>query len=172
MPYTCSDIEKILSASLDDGYDHDAFLAHIESCPSCRKLGILEPAAEATLDSYLPTSAPSSIALNVMNSIRNESRITGPIAIGNKIRFILLGAIYVVIAAITIANREVIAGSILSSLNEIRRIWGFAGSSGLSGESMLTFINKASFSPIIFAGLAGAAMLLWTFSIIRFRETI
>jgi hypothetical protein len=171
MQYRCDDIERILASSLDAAYDHDAFMAHIESCESCRKLGTLETGAENAFDSLLPSSAPESIAVNVMKAVKLEAKIASPTAIANRIRLALLGAIYLIIIALTMANQKIIISGMVKAADELNRIWGFSSSLGITRESVVSYLNKAALSPVLLTALMGLAIIIWTFSVLRFRET-
>jgi hypothetical protein len=171
MQYYCDDILRILALPLEAEYDHDAFAAHVESCSICRKLGILEPGAEKILGSLLSSPAPETIGINIMTSIRQEAKTPNPIAIAGKVRFALLGAIYVFIALITLVNQKAVLGGIITSWDELNRIWSFSSSLGITRESLVVYLNRASLSPILLTAVMGIAIIFWTFSVLRFRET-
>jgi hypothetical protein len=105
-----------------------------------------------------------------MTSIRQEAKTPNPIAIAGKVRFALLGAIYVFIALIALVNQKAVFGSIIASLDELNRIWGFSSSLGITRESLAAYLNRASLSPILLTALMGIAIIFWTFSVLRFRE--
>lgn len=171
MQYSCDDIQRILASPIDAQFDHNAFVMHLESCASCQQLGILEPVAEKALGSLLPSPAPETIALNIMQSIQEQVRITSPITSAKKVVAVLLGAIYFVIAAISLANGKAIINAIVTSFYELKHLSGLIASLGINREALSSNINKASFSPMILTGLMGISILVWVYSILRFRDT-
>jgi hypothetical protein len=171
MQYSCHDITKILASLYDAAYNHDAFMAHIESCASCRQLGILEPQTEEMLGSLQPCSAPDTLELNIMRSVRQETRNARPISVVNQARLAFLAAIYLIIAAITMSNREAITSGMVSALNELDRLWRFFGVLGIENGSLLSSANKLFLSPMILTALMGITMVIWIYSILCFRDT-
>jgi hypothetical protein len=171
MQYSCNDIQRLLASPMDAFYDHDAFISHVESCEECSQMGILEPSMEMALASLLPYFASESMAPKVMNVIQRETQFTNPIRIANKIRIVLLGAIYLIIASIALANQKVILNGVISSMDELNHIAGISSHLGITVANLLTYVNKASLSPLLLTSLMGVTIIVWIFSVLRFRDT-
>jgi hypothetical protein len=170
MHYTCDEINRILRSDHDSQIDEDAFLEHVEHCPSCRKLGVLDDDAEKKLITYLTVLAPSSISRRVMQLIRRDQGSTSRTVSTGPIRTLLLGAIYIFIGIIGFVNYDSILAGMSSSLRELYRIPDKIGNISLVWRSFAGFADKVALTPPVMAILIGCITLAWMLSFIRFRE--
>jgi hypothetical protein len=170
MHYTCDEINRILGSDYNSQIDEDAFLEHVEHCPSCRKLGVLDDDAEKKLITYLTDLAPSSISRQVMQLIRKDQGSTGRTASTGLIRTLLLGAIYSFIGITGFVNYDSILAGLSSSVRELYRILNEIGDLSLAWKTFAGFAGKVAQTPLVMAILIGCVMLVWMLSYIRLRE--
>jgi hypothetical protein len=168
MPYNCCDIENLLNAEIETGFDWDEFDKHLLSCEKCRSLIELDPKANDLLSVAIPATAPTGNYAEIMKAIRlqeTEAKSIAPLA--RYLVPILTGAISM---ALVFFNKLLFDNAIKYLNLDIGKIIEYFSFPDNLKTSIVTEAVKVSESPLLLTACVGLAFLIWFHSISSFEK--
>ena len=170
MPYNCREIQDIFRNNLFLEIDEEAFLAHVETCPECRKLAALDRQVENVLSSSLPHPAPAGISEVVMTAILRESRALNFSVIATRLSYALIPLILIIAAAVVYFNRTELTGVVLSSTDTLGQFLIWLKAIDIPWGQIYAGVAKAASSIFVLGILVAGISLIWIYSITQLRE--
>ena len=174
MPLDCTDIHEIVDSDFNCRFSEEWFLEHVEFCSNCRKLFELRPELEERLINLLPQAAPAELSNQLLSIIHISERVTQL----QKIKEIVLGMAsvlsFAILAILVLLNRGILSS--LASFAGIRQLAGeaaeFIKPLEILKSQLADGLILITSSPLLLATLVASIVLVWSFCILKFRETI
>lgn len=165
MPYSCKDIENILSAEIESGIDWNDFEYHLADCKQCRLLVTLDMKGDESLRSAIPVSAPSNNYTRIMQAIKVMESSDSPWATASIARYLVPAITGIFSLLLVILNRPVFENAAKFSNWDLDKIAQYFDFVGEMKTSVLSETLKLSASPLILGAVIALAFLLWYYSI-------
>jgi hypothetical protein len=174
MQFECQNIKAIIDSNFDIRFDEEQFLNHIESCPDCRALVELKPEVEERLANLLVHPAPVLFTDEVLKTIRAGKTVSSLETIFKTIQWAASGIALGIAIVMTILNRGVIASAFDAIRNQsvTHEIISFIQPLGILKDKIGGELSLIVNSPLILAALTATVVLIWSYCILKFRETM